>query len=109
MYAIVEIAGQQLKVEESKYIYTQRLNDKDGNPVAIGESLVFDNVMLLENGSSIEVGQPRVSGAKVTGQVLAHVKGDKVIIFKKKRRKGYQVWRGHRQQYTKVLIEKISK
>ncbi|GAB4330343.1 MAG: hypothetical protein OHK0038_04630 [Flammeovirgaceae bacterium] len=101
MYAIVEIAGHQVKVEKDKYVYTQKLE------AAEGEAVEFDNVLLIDSGSNVKVGAPNVAGAKVTGKVLAHVKGEKVIIFKKKRRKGYKVKRGHRQNYTKVLIENI--
>lgn len=103
MYAIVEIAGQQFKVEENKYIYTNKLNAEEG------ASVEFDKVLLLDTDAQVEVGVPVVAGAKVTGKVLGHVKGEKVIIFKKKRRKGYKVKNGHRQQFTKVLIEGISK
>ncbi|PWJ44882.1 50S ribosomal protein L21 [Sediminitomix flava] len=103
MYAIVEIAGQQFKVEENKYIYTHKLEAE------AGASVEFDNVLLIDSDSSIEVGAPKVDGAKVTGKVLGHVKGEKVLVFKKKRRKGYKVKNGHRQQFTKVLIEGISK
>ncbi|MBX2842942.1 MAG: 50S ribosomal protein L21 [Flammeovirgaceae bacterium] len=103
MYAIVEIAGQQFKVEKDKYIYTHRLNQEEGDGVE------FDSVLLLDDEGSVEVGGPVVSGAKVKGKVLEHVKGDKVLIFKKKRRKGYKKIQGHRQQFTKVLIEDILK
>lgn len=103
MYAIVEIAGQQFKVEKDRYIYTQKLDSAEGDAVE------FDNVLLVDNDGSVEVGAPSVSGAVVKGTVLGHVKGDKVIVFKKKRRKGYKVKNGHRQNYTKVLIEEISK
>ncbi|GAA4827507.1 50S ribosomal protein L21 [Algivirga pacifica] len=103
MYAIVEIAGQQFKVEENKYIYTHRLEANEGDAVE------FDNVLLVDNDSTVEVGAPKVEGAKVTGKILGHVRGEKVIVFKKKRRKGYKVKNGHRQHFTKVLIEGISK
>lgn len=103
MYAIVEIAGQQFKVEENKYIYTQKLDAEEGS------SVEFENVLLLDNESDITVGAPTVEGAKITGKVLGHVKGEKVIVFKKKRRKGYKVKNGHRQNFTKVLIEGITK
>lgn len=103
MYAIVEVAGQQFKVEKDKYIYTQKLNSQEGDAVE------FDHVLLVDDAGSIAVGTPVVSGAKVKGRVLAHVKGDKVIVFKKKRRKGYRVKNGHRQLFTKVMIEEILK
>ena len=103
MYAIVEIAGQQFKVEKDKYIYTNKLSEEEG------ENISFDKVLLLDNDGSVNVGTPVVSGASVKGKVLEHVKGDKVIVFKKKRRKGYKKKNGHRQQYSKVLIEEIVK
>lgn len=101
MYAIVEIAGKQYKVEENKFLYVDKLNAE------VESSLDFDKVLLVDNGS-VTVGTPSVSGAKVSAKVLDQVKSDKVIVFKKKRRKGYQKKNGHRQEYTKVLIEKIS-
>ena len=103
MYAIVNIAGQQIKVEKNKYVYTHRLSDAEGNKVE------FNEVLLVDDNGSVTVGAPTVSGAKVTGTVMSHVKGDKVIVFKKKRRKGYAKKNGHRQQFTKVMIEEISK
>ena len=103
MYAIVEIAGHQYKVEKDKYIYTQKLQAE------AGEEVEFDNVLLVDNNSDVEVGTPNVAGAKVKGKILDHVKGDKVIVFKKKRRKGYKKANGHRQNYTKILIEDIVK
>jgi large subunit ribosomal protein L21 len=102
MYAIVEIAGQQFKVEKDKYIYTHRLAAEEGANVS------FDKVLLVDNDGEVKVGAPVVAGAKVSGKVLAHVKGDKVIVFRKKRRKGYQKQNGHRQQFSKVLIEEIA-
>lgn len=102
MYAIVEIAGQQFKVEKDRYIYTNRLE------AAEGDALSFDRVLLVENGGTVNVGTPVVAGAKVTGKVLEHLKGEKVIVFKKKRRKGYAKKNGHRQYLTKVLIEDIA-
>lgn len=101
MYAIVEIAGQQFKVEKDRYIYTHRLDAVEG------DVLTFDKVLLTDNNGTISVGKPHVAGAAVTAKVLGHAKGDKVIIFKKKRRKGYAKKNGHRQQFTKVLIENI--
>lgn len=102
MYAIVEIAGQQFKVEKGRYVYTHRL---EGDADA---ALVFDKVLLVDNGGSISVGAPTVSGASVQGKILEHLKGEKVIVFKKKRRKGYKKKNGHRQYLTKVLIEDIT-
>ncbi len=102
MYAIVEIAGQQFKVEKDRFVYTHRLKDEEGS------SVTFDKVLLIEDGDSVQVGTPIVSGATVSGKILEHLKGDKVIVFKKKRRKGYKKKNGHRQYLTKVLIEDIS-
>ncbi len=102
MYAIVDIAGKQFKVAENQYVYAPRMESE------VGSSVDLDNVLLIDNGGKVTVGNPVVSGAKVSGKVLEHVKGDKVIVFKKKRRKGYAVKNGHRQQYTKILIENIS-
>ena len=101
MYAIVEIAGQQFKVEKDQQIFVHRLDSKEG------EKITFDNVLLIETGGKVKVGAPNVSGAKVTAKVLEHLKGDKVIVFKKKRRKGYRVKNGHRQYLTKIEIQKI--
>ena len=101
MYAIVDIAGQQYKVAKDQYVYAPKMEGEAGTAVS------FDKVLLMDNGSGVEVGAPVVKGAKVSGKILEHVKGDKVIIFKKKRRKGYAVKNGHRQQYTKVQIESI--
>lgn len=101
MYAIVDIAGQQYKVAKDQYVYAPKMEGEAGTLVS------FDKVLLLDNGKGVEVGSPVIDGAKVSGKILEHVKGDKVIIFKKKRRKGYAVKNGHRQQYTKVQIESI--
>lgn len=101
MYAIVDIAGQQLKVAKDQYVYTPKIEGETGTAVS------FDKVLLLDNGSAVQVGSPLVKGAKVSGKILEQVKGDKLIVFKKKRRKGYAVKNGHRQQYTKIQIESI--
>jgi large subunit ribosomal protein L21 len=101
MYAIVEIAGQQFNVEKDKKVFVHRL------PAQVGESLEFGKVLLIENDGEVKVGTPVVDGAKITAKVLEHTKGDKVLVFKKKRRKGYQKLNGHRQQFTQVLIEEI--
>lgn len=102
MYAIVEIAGKQFKVTQDQFVYAPLMGDE------AGASVEFDKVLLLDQDGQVEVGVPTVSGAKVSGKIIGHVRGDKVIVFKKKRRKGYKVKNGHRQQFTKVLIEKIS-
>lgn len=101
MYAIVDVAGKQFKVAKDQYIYAPKMEGEAGSNVS------FDKVLLLDNGGSVEVGAPTVKGVKVSGKILEHVKGNKVIIFKKKRRKGYAVKNGHRQQFTKVQIESI--
>ena len=101
MYAIVEIAGQQFKVEKDQQIFVHRLEEKEGAKVE------FDNVLLIDNNGKVNVGAPAISGAKVTAKVLDHVKGDKVVVFKKKRRKGYRVKNGHRQAFTQIEIQSI--
>lgn len=102
MYAIVEINGQQFKVEKKQKIFVHRL------PVNEGEQIEFDKVLLTSNEKDIKVGLPIVKGAKITAKVLAHVRGDKVKIFKKKRRKGYKKLNGHRQDFSQIQIEEIS-
>jgi large subunit ribosomal protein L21 len=101
MYAIVDIAGKQFKVAKDQYIYAPKLDGDAGSTVS------FEQVLLVDNGTSVEIGAPTVSGVKVSGKILEHVKGNKVIVFKKKRRKGYVKRNGHRQQFTKVQIESI--
>ncbi|MGE0770890.1 MAG: 50S ribosomal protein L21 [Cyclobacteriaceae bacterium] len=101
MYAIVDIAGKQFKVSKDQYIYAPRMEGEEG------ASVILDKVLLVDNEGKVEVGTPTVGSAKVSGKILEHVKGDKVTVFKKKRRKGYAVKNGHRQQFTKLLIEKI--
>ena len=101
MYAIVEIAGQQFKVEKDRKVYVHRLTNAEG------EQMEFTQIYLTENDGTVKVGSPLVEGAKVTAKVLAHVRGDKVLVFKKKRRKGYQKCNGHRQNFTQLLIENI--
>jgi large subunit ribosomal protein L21 len=101
MYAIVEIAGQQMKVEKGRKIYVHRLENAEG------ETVVFDKVLLVDDEGAVKVGTPVVEGASVTVTVLEHMKGDKVLVFKKKRRKGYQKMNGHRQYMTKIQIEEV--
>ena len=104
MYAIVEIKGQQFKAEEGKYLYVHHLGDE----VKEGEAVTFDKVLLLDADGDVKVGAPAVEGAKVNAEVLVPlVKGEKVIVFKKKRRKGYRRKNGHRQYFTKVLIKEV--
>jgi large subunit ribosomal protein L21 len=102
MYAIVDIAGKQFKVEKNQYLYAPKMEGESGT------SVKFDQVLLIDNDSNISVGTPVLKGASVSGKILEDVKGDKEIVFKKKRRKGYAKKNGHRQQYTKVMIETIS-
>ncbi|MFL2623838.1 MAG: 50S ribosomal protein L21 [Flavobacteriaceae bacterium] len=101
MYAIVEIAGQQFKVEKDQKVFVHRLQTEEGKKVA------FDNVLLLADGDKVTVGAPAIDGAQVGAKVLKHLKGDKVIVFKKKRRKGYRVKNGHRQALTEIQIDNI--
>jgi large subunit ribosomal protein L21 len=101
MYAIVEIAGQQFKVEKDRKIFVHRLDAKEG------DAIDFEKVLLVDNDGSITVGTPTVTGAKVTAKVLEHVKGDKVLVFKKKKRKSYRKLNGHRQQFTQLQIDSI--
>jgi large subunit ribosomal protein L21 len=102
MYAIVEIAGQQFKVSKDLKVYVNRLTNEEGSKVS------FDKVLLLDNDGTITLGAPAIEGASVEAKVLQHLKGDKVIIFKKKRRKGYKKRNGHRQYLTQIVIESIS-
>lgn len=101
MYAIVEIGGQQFKAEKGRKLYVNLMQSE------VGASVEFDNVLLVDNDGKVKVGKPAVKDAKVTAKVLGDVKGDKVIVFKKKRRKGYVVKNGHRQNYTQIEIEEI--
>ncbi len=101
MYAIVDIAGQQFKVKKDQKIFVHRLEGEVGNQVD------FDRVLLIDNDTNIAVGAPVISGAMVSAKILEHLKGDKVIVFKKKRRKGYRVKNGHRQYMTQIVIEDI--
>jgi large subunit ribosomal protein L21 len=102
MYAIVEIAGQQFKVEAGKKIFVHRLEAEEGKQVE------FDQVLLIEDEGKITIGEPTVKDAVVEGLILDHMRGDKVIVFKKKRKKGYRVKNGHRQNFTQVEIVSIN-
>jgi len=102
MYAIVEIAGQQFKVEKDQKVFVHRLQTEEGKKVA------FDNVLLLADGDKVTVGAPAIDGAQVGAKVLKHLKGDKVVVFKKKRRNGYRVKNGHRQALTEIQIDNIT-
>lgn len=101
MYAIVEIAGQQFKVERGAKVYVHRLDANEG------ADLEFNKVLLVDNGGKVEVGSPTVNGTKVAATVIQHLRGDKVLVFKKKRRKTYQKLNGHRQDYTQIIIQGI--
>ena len=101
MYAIVEIAGHQFKVEKDQKVFVNRLSTEEGKKVS------FDNVLLIGNGNDVTLGAPAIDGAQVSAKVLKHLKGDKVIVFKKKRRKGYRVKNGHRQSLSEIVIENI--
>jgi len=101
MYAVVEIAGQQFKVEKDQKVYVNRLEGKEGSNVS------FDNILMLDNSGKISIGNPTVSGASVEAKIVKHLKDDKVIVFKKKRRKGYKVKNGHRQALTQILVQNI--
>jgi len=102
MYAIVEIAGQQFKVAKDQKVYVHRLQEEEGAKVS------FDKVLLLESDGTVTVGAPAIQGAEVTAKILGHLQGDKVIVFKKKRRKGYSKKNGHRQALTEIQIEAIA-
>lgn len=102
MYAVVEIAGQQFRVNPSEKLYVPKLEGE------VDSVVKFDKVLLLANDTKITVGNPVIKGSSVVAKVLGHVKDDKVIVFKKKRRKGYRVKRGHRQQYTQIEITSIN-
>jgi large subunit ribosomal protein L21 len=101
MYAIVDIAGQQFKVQKDQKIFVHRLEAEEGTEIS------FDKVLLVDNEGKITLGAPTIENAKVNVKVLDHVRGDKVIVFKKKRRKGYKVKNGHRQQFTRIQIGEI--
>ena len=102
MYAIVEIAGQQFKVSKDQKVFVHRLEGNEGDAVS------FAKVLLVDDNGSITVGAPAIDGASVEARVVKHLKGDKVIVFKKKRRKGYKKKNGHRQALTQIQIEGIS-
>ena len=103
MFAVIEISGQQFKVQKNQKLLVNRLNEKEGSKIS------FDNVLLIDNGKEFTLGTPKVAGCLVEAKVIKHIKGDKVIVFKKKRRKGYRVKNGHKQHLSEILIESISK
>ncbi|WP_090678582.1 50S ribosomal protein L21 [Myroides guanonis] len=102
MYAIVEIAGQQFKVSKDQKVYVHRLAQDEGT------AIIFDKVLLIDDNNNITLGAPAIEGASVEAKILQHLKGDKVIVFKKKRRKGYKKKNGHRQYLTQIVIEGIN-
>jgi large subunit ribosomal protein L21 len=102
MYAIVEIGGKQFKVADQAKLYVPKLSAN------ADETVTFDRVLLVSSDDGVQVGAPTVEGVSVSAKVLGHVKGDKIVVFKKKRRKGYRVKRGHRQQYTQIQIDGLS-
>ena len=101
MFAVVDVAGQQVKVSPSERIFVPKLSN------AVGSTVTFDRILLLANDKDVKIGTPLVKGASVKAKVLSHVKDEKVMVFKKKKRKGYRLTRGHRQQYTEVEITNI--
>ena len=101
MYAIVDIAGQQFKVSKDQKLFVHRLDGVEGSKVN------FEKVLLVDDNGKVKVGSPEISGAKVSATILSHLKGDKVLIFKKKRRKGYQKMNGHRQSFTQIEINEV--
>lgn len=102
MYVVVDIAGQQFKVEQGQEVFVNRLEGEEG------EKVKFEKVLLVDNDGKVKVGKPLVKGATIDAQIISHLRGDKVVVFKKKRRKGYQKSNGFRQDLSKVLIEKIT-
>lgn len=101
MYVIVDIQGQQMKVEKDQKLFVHRINAESGSQVE------FDKVLLVDNGGAVTVGTPTVEGAKVVVEVVSQAKGDKVLVFHKKRRKGYRKLNGHRQQFSEVIVKEI--
>ena len=102
MYAVVEIQGSQFKVTKDQKLFVNRIDAKEGSKVS------FDKVLLVDDGKNVQVGKPSLSGTAVEAKIIAHLKDDKVIVFKKKRRKGYKVKNGHRQSITEIVIQGIN-
>ncbi len=102
MYVVVDMAGQQFKVEQGQEVFVNRLEGEEGDKIK------FDKVLLVDDGGKVKVGKPLVKGAVIDAQIVSHLRGDKVVVFKKKRRKGYQKSNGFRKDLSKVLIEKIT-
>ena len=103
MFAVVEILGQQFKVQKDQKLVVNRLDQKEGSKIS------FENVLLVDNGKEFDLGNPTVEGYFIEAKIIKHLKGDKVLVFKKKRRKGYKVKKGHKQYLSEILIESISK
>ena len=101
MYAVVEIQGSQFKVSKDQKLYVNRIDAKEGSKVS------FDNVLLVDDGKKVQIGKPTLSGTLVEAKVVSHLKDDKIIVFKKKRRKGYKVKNGHRQSISEIIIQGI--
>lgn len=102
MYVVVDIAGQQFKVEQGQEVFVNRLEGEEC------EKVKFEKVLLVDDNGAVKIGTPIVEGAAIDAQIVSHLRGDKVVVFKKKRRKGYQKSNGFRQDLSKVLIEKIT-
>ena len=102
MYAIVEILGQQFKVEAGKKLFVHRMNEAER-----GSKVEFENVLIIDNDGKVAVGAPTVKGAKVVAEVVSHVRGEKILVFHKKRRKGHRKLNGHRQDFTELMINEI--
>ena len=102
MYAVVEIQGSQFKVTKDQKLFVNRIDAKEGSKVS------FDKVLLVDDGKNVQVGKPNLSGTAVEAKIITHLKDDKVIVFKKKRRKGYKVKNGHRQSITEIVIQGIN-
>ncbi len=102
MYAIVDLDGRQYRIQEGQQVFIHRLQGEEGS------SVVFDKVLMIDSDGSVEIGQPVIDGASVSATILSHLRGDKVLIFRKKRRKGYQKLNGHRQNLSQVRIDQIS-
>jgi len=102
MYVVVDMAGQQFKVEQGQEVFVNRLEGEEGDKIK------FDKVLLVDDDGKVKVGKPLVKGAVIDAQIVSHLRGDKVVVFKKKRRKGYQKSNGFRKDLSKVLIEKIT-
>jgi len=102
MFAVVEISGQQFKVQKDQKLLVNKLDKKEGSKIS------FENVLLIDNGKEFSLGTPTIDGYSVEAKIIKHLRGEKVVVFKKKRRKGYRVKNGHKQHLSEILIESIS-